>query len=99
MQLIREMDSYEKTFSPAYVNCLKYYCIFASESGQLNKAKEALKEATLGRFWQWRRRFGLFDDDGPGLPASMHEAVFDAYVRGEDTQQRPGSEASMVRKP
>jgi signal transduction histidine kinase len=31
------------------------------------------------------------DDDGPGLPSSMHEAVFDAYVRGEDTQQRPGS--------
>ena len=31
------------------------------------------------------------DDDGPGLPRSMHEAVFDAYVRGEDTHQRPGS--------
>lgn len=44
MHLIREMDSYEKTYSPAYVNCLKYCCIFASESGQLHKAKEALKE-------------------------------------------------------
>lgn len=31
------------------------------------------------------------DDDGPGLPPSMHEAVFDAYVRGEDTRHRPGS--------
>lgn len=44
MHLIREMDSYEKTYSPAYVNCLKYCCIFASQSGQLSKAKEALKE-------------------------------------------------------
>jgi PAS domain S-box-containing protein len=31
------------------------------------------------------------DDDGPGLPDALHESVFDAYVRGEDTQQRPGS--------
>lgn len=44
MHLIREMDSYEKTCSPAYVNCLKYCCIFASESGQLDKARESLKE-------------------------------------------------------
>ena len=50
MHLIREMDSYEKTYSPAYVTCLKYCCIFAAESGQLNKAKEALKE--LGEIYQ-----------------------------------------------
>ena len=31
------------------------------------------------------------DDDGPGLPDGLHDSVFDAYVRGEDTQQRPGS--------
>jgi len=50
MNLIREMESYEKAYSPAYINCLKYYCIFASETGQFSKAKEALDE--LGKLYQ-----------------------------------------------
>ena len=44
MNLIREMESYEKAHSPIYINCLKYYCIFASEAGQFAKAKEGLAE-------------------------------------------------------
>lgn len=44
MNLIREMESYEKAHSPAYITCLKYYSIFSSETGQFSKAKEALHE-------------------------------------------------------
>ncbi len=49
MILIREMESYEKAHSPAYINCLKYYCIFSSETGQFGKAKNALQE--LGKMY------------------------------------------------
>ena len=31
------------------------------------------------------------DDDGPGVAAPMRAALFDAYVRGDDTTLRPGS--------
>ncbi len=44
MNLIREMESYEKAHSPAYIQCLKYYSIFSAETHQFKKAKDALLE-------------------------------------------------------
>jgi len=44
MNLIRELESYEKTHTPSYFNCMRYFCIFSSEANQFEKAKEALQE-------------------------------------------------------
>ena len=52
MILTRELESYEKTHSPVYINCLKYFCIFSSETGQFKKAKDALDE--LGKLYRER---------------------------------------------
>ena len=42
MELIKYLESYQKTNSPSYITCLKQYCVFSAENHQFDKAKEAL---------------------------------------------------------
>ncbi|HEY4799873.1 MAG TPA: hypothetical protein VII99_12405 [Bacteroidia bacterium] len=44
MELIRDMDSYQKIISPSYINCIKRYCILSSETGQFSNASEVLQQ-------------------------------------------------------
>lgn len=47
MEIIRNLESYQKINSPSYIACLKQYCIFAAESRQFTKAKDALQQLTI----------------------------------------------------
>jgi tetratricopeptide (TPR) repeat protein len=43
MELIENLEAYQKTNPPSYITCLKHYCIFAAETRQFPKAKDALQ--------------------------------------------------------
>ncbi len=47
MELIKNLESYQKTNSPSHITCLKHICIFAAETRQLPKAKAALQQLKL----------------------------------------------------
>jgi hypothetical protein len=101
MNLIREMESYEKAYSPAYINCLKYYCVFASEAGQFSKAKEALDE--LGKLYQERSLTNnLFEKSLIFLnyfEAETHLTVIDHnFLRFENSKKRMSEEADLYEK-
>jgi len=44
MELIKNLESYQKINSPSYISCLKQYCIFSSETRQFNKAQDGLQQ-------------------------------------------------------
>jgi tetratricopeptide (TPR) repeat protein len=44
MEIIKNLESYQKINSPAFIACLKQCCILAAETHQFDKAKNALKQ-------------------------------------------------------
>lgn len=44
MELIKNLEEYQKVNSPSFITCLKRYCILSVETLQFEKAKEALEQ-------------------------------------------------------
>ena len=47
MELIESLEAYDRSNPPSYITCLKHCCIFAAETRQFAKAKEALQRLKI----------------------------------------------------